>query len=388
MESQNSGNKTFWWVIGVIVVALLVWFGVLNGGQNISPASGQMVKIGVIAPMSGDTGAYGQEVQRVVSYRIDQINQEGGKNGVKFEPVFEDGKCAGNDSASAFQKLATVDGVKFVIGGFCSSETMAIAPLATEQKVLVISPASSNPAIEGLSPYTYSLSYSDSKTGEDIAKEAGVYKRVAIITEQNDFNIGIHDVFVSSMKEYPNTSIVSAEIFPKNNTDFRSILEKVRVTNPDAIILNPNAGVTAQNLLKQLAEIADWNGYQLISEYAYLSDSSRSAVGQFSEGMIIIDAPNVTSDKLTKESDAIVAAKGTLDTIGIYYTASTLDATDLVMDIISEVGNNPQAAKEKLTSGSWDGFIGTVTFEGKNFVKITASGKYVVQNGKAVFQSQ
>jgi|TARA_B100001971_G_scaffold118850_1_gene109445 ABC-type branched-subunit amino acid transport system substrate-binding protein len=36
-----------------------------------------------------------------------------------LELLVEDGQCNGKDATSAMQKLVNVDGVKFVIGGFC-----------------------------------------------------------------------------------------------------------------------------------------------------------------------------------------------------------------------------------------------------------------------------
>lgn len=387
MENQNSGKKIIWLIIGIVIVALLVWWGFSGIDDKISE-EGSIVKIGVIAPMSGDAAAYGEDLQKIITYRVDETNKNGGKDGIKFEAVFEDGKCSGNDAVNAFQKLTTIDGVKFIVGGFCSSETMAIAPLATENKILAISPGSSNPAIEGLSPYVFSLSYSDSKTGEDLAKEASVFKRVAIISEQNDFNIGIRDVFVSSMNTYPKTSIVSNEMFPKGSADFRSLLEKIRTKNPDAIVLNPNPGVTAENLLKQLAEITSWKGYALLSISSYLSDTTRTEVGSFANGMIIIDSPNVASASLDEIKAKIEDQEGGLSTMTTYYIASILDSIDMAMNLVGKVGNDPEVAQKELSSGLWDGFIGSISFQGKNFVRITSSGKYVVENGKAVFKSE
>lgn len=385
---EQKQNKTLWWIIGLIIVIVAIYF-VATGTSSSSSVAGKTVKIGFVVPLSGDVAVMGQEMQKIALYRVKQINEAVGKNGTKFEMVYEDGKCAGNETVSAFQKLTSIDGVKFIIGGLCSSETMSMAPLADQNRVLVLSPGSSNPKIEGIGKYTLSLSYSDKKTGEDLAKEMSAFKRVAIITEQNEFNIGIRDTFLENIKNYSSVNIVANETFPKGASDFRSTLEKVRQTDPDAVLLNPNAGVTAENLIRQLAEMKTWKGYKLFGQLAYLLDSGRAPAGSFTEGMVIIDAPNVNSPELLATEEAIKKDQSTtLDDLGHYYTASTLDAVGLITSLIAKNGNDPEKVLNDLSSGKFKGYIGDISFNGHNFVRITLSGKYLVQNGKAVLQSE
>lgn len=381
MEQSNS--KMWYWVGGIIVVLLVLYFAFGMGGRP--DFAGQTVKIGVIAPMSGDAAAYGEEIQRVLSYEVEKINATAGPDDPQFEFVFEDGKCAGGDAASAFQKLVNIDGVKLILGGLCSSETLGAAPLAGENKVVLLSGGSSNPTIEDQNEYVFTLSYSDSKVGKDLAAELSAYERVAILTEQNDYNIGIRDTVLKEIVAYPSVQVVANETFPKGNADFRSLLEKVKGTNPQAILLNPNAGITSENLLRQLAEMKSWTGYKLYGQFAYLGDPSRSVAGDFTEGMIIIDAPNITSPSFLSVKDAIVSEKGSLDNLGSYYTASYLDATDLLISLVKKYGNDSEKIQRALSTGSFTGNIGVIEFKGNNFVQLTSGGKYRVEEGKAVF---
>jgi branched-chain amino acid transport system substrate-binding protein len=384
MEQNNS--KAWWWVAGLIVVAVLVYLGVT---VSPSPVAGQTVKIGFVAPLSGDAGSLGIEMQKVVSYLAEQINAKAGDNGTKFEIIYEDGKCSGNDAVSAFQKLATIDGVKFIIGGLCSSETMNMAPLADQNKVVMIAPASSNPKIEGIGKYTFSLSYSDKKTGEDLAKEMSAYKKVAIMSEQNEFNIGIRDTVIEDLKKYPSVTVVANETFPKGASDFRSVLEKVRQSAPEAILLNPNPGVSAQSLIRQMAEMKNWTGYKLFGQVAYLVDPGRAPAGDFSEGMIVIDSPSIDSPEFRAMKDEILNARGgTFDNLGNFYAASSMDAINLMTALIVKNGNDPEKVRNELSTGKFKGYIGNIEFSGHNFVRLALSGKYLIQNGKALLQSE
>ena len=341
----------------------------------------ETIKIGVVMPLSGDASAYGIEPQRALSYQVEKINATSEQ---QFELVYEDGKCTGNDAVSAFQKLTDIDGVKFVIGGICSSETLAIAPLAESKNVLLMSPGSSNPTIEGLDDNIFTYSYSDELIGAGLAAQAKNFKKVAIITEQNDFNIGVKDVF---MKNVEGLEIVANEIFPKGESDFRNVLEKITQSNPDAVVLNANIGVTAETLIRQAAEIPDWKNYQLISQVSHLPDATRASVGDFAEGMIIIDAPKLTSEALQSLIAGITESKGSLDTLGVYYTGSTLDDLNILTSLLTEFGEDVDAVKSALRERTFQGFISNeIYFGDNNFVQNISAGKYVVEGGKAVYQ--
>lgn len=338
------------------------------------------IKIGFVAPLSGGAAAYGDDMRRIVEFQVEQLNKKVGR---KIEVVFEDGKCAGADAASAFQKLADVDGVKYVIGGVCSSETLAMAPLAAERSVLALSPASSNPEIEGKGAFTFTLSYNDSAVAQSLATTvASQAKTVAIITEQNDYNVGVQKAFLEAMKGYPETKIVADETFPKEGTDFRSLIAKIRKANPEAILLNPNAGVTAKNLLRQLSEQKGWK-VKLFSHFVYLADDSRLDVGTFAEGMVLIDTPRLTEPALVAKLAELESAKGKIKELGVYYTASTMDSMDLLASLAREFGDNTNGAREALSTREFAGNIGTITFGGKSFVQNIPTGAYVIREGKA-----
>jgi hypothetical protein len=101
--------------------------------------------------------------------------------------------------------------------------------------------------------------------------------------------------------------------------------------------------------------------------------------------MIIIDAPNITSETFLATKNAIVREKGTLDNLGNYYTASTLDGIDLLTSLVKQYGYDAEKIQRALSTGSFTGNIGTIEFKGNNFVRLTVGGKYRVEGEKAVF---
>src|SRR5262249_40877175 len=145
----------------------LVWWGIARNS-----ASANTIKIGWIGPLTGSVAAYGEAGQNVTQLAVDQINASGGINGKQIQVIYEDGACDGTTAANAMQKLATVDQVQIVWGGFCSAESLAAVPIATQDKVLLFSMGSSNPKLTGISPYFFRDYPSDNSEGSVLADAA------------------------------------------------------------------------------------------------------------------------------------------------------------------------------------------------------------------------
>lgn len=174
-----------------------------KAASTTKPATGEAIKIGAILPLTGDGAAYGVPLQKVAQIAIDKVNKEGGIDGKKLEFIWEDGKCNGKDAASAVQKLINVDKVKIIYGGFCSSETLGIAPIAEQAHVVVLSPGSSSPDITNAGDYIFRNYPSDSSQGAilaEVAKGLGL-KKIGMLTEQQDYTVGIQKAFKAAFEK-------------------------------------------------------------------------------------------------------------------------------------------------------------------------------------------
>lgn len=365
-------------VLGIIIIASSL-IGCVNSELKTVNAN---YRIGVIVPLSGPAAAYGEQMKRIFDYRLAEMEKAGWPNG-RFELKYEDGKCDGNPAATALQKLTDVDDIHFIIGGACSSESLGMAPLLVSKNAVAISPTSSNPELEGKSPNFFSLSYSDKLIGENLADELGKFKKVALISEQNDYNQGIKRVVESVLAEkYPGTQVVANEEFPKGATDMRNSLDKIKNADPEAVLLNPNVGVTTEVLLKQLAEIRDWKP-QLVSIQGYLSADIIKVAPETLEGMIVIDAPKVNDAEFLSVYDAVTAQYGTLGDLGNFYAATTFDGFNILTKTIGEAQGDVAKVQQALSTQSFDGYVGTVSFGGKTYAQGIRAAKFVIRSGKA-----
>lgn len=259
---MNTTTKVIVW----IVVLILVIWGIVLVSKKSGTTSAETIKIGAILPLTGDAAVYGEPGRNVLALAADEINRAGGVKGKKLQMIFEDGKCSGPSAASAAQKLVNVDRVQVIIGGFCSSESLAAEPIATAAKVLLFSPGSSSPDLTGKSSYFARNYPSDSTQGKVLANvsynDKG-WKNVAFIQEQLDYPLGIYKAFDTNFSALGGKTF--KEEFPSSTTDFRSSLTKLRAQKPDALFIDTQTPAVAERIIKQMTELR-WKVPLLVSD--------------------------------------------------------------------------------------------------------------------------
>ena len=239
----------------MLAIALLVIIGCTPTGEVVNEQVKQPVKIGFIGPLTGDASAYGIPSKEGVELAVEEINNEGGINGRLLEVIYEDGLCNGKDASNAANKLINMDKVSVIIGGLCSAETLAAAPIAENAKVILLSTASSSPDITNAGDYIFRVWPSDAfqgvKMADHIYNTEGL-KTTGVLYTNSDYNIGLKNVFAESFKSLGGQVIVD-QTYEQDAKDFRTQLLKIKNANPEAIFMVPYAegGI----ILKQIKEL-------------------------------------------------------------------------------------------------------------------------------------
>jgi len=93
-------------------------------------ATGEPIKIGVIASMSGTAAAPSPSMVNAVQLEVDAVNAAGGVNGRPIELVIVDDKSDPATAASVATKLITQDKVTAILGPLSTPPCLAVQPLA------------------------------------------------------------------------------------------------------------------------------------------------------------------------------------------------------------------------------------------------------------------
>lgn len=343
-----------------VVAAAVVGYSVTRPHSNaIVPimADQGTIKIGAFLPITGDAAPYGQPIQKGAILAAEDINAHGGINGKRVEIIFEDSKCSGQEAAIVTQKLINIDHVAFILGGACSSEVLAAAPIVNEQHVVLISPGASSPDITAKGgDYVFRVHPSDALAGTAAARyihDRIGGKRVAIIAENTDYAQALRGVFSRAITQAGGELVVD-ESYNAGVLDFRTQALKIKAANPDAMYIAPQVPAAGLAIVQALKEQGITQ--PIFTSDILVGDDIAKTNKTLLEGVIGFD-PAFDDQSVGAQSMIIAYKKRFQEDLAYpYLTANGYSTIFLAKDLIARVGDNGirlQAAAATLTQ--WSG---------------------------------
>ena len=245
----------------------------------------ETIKIGVILPLTGELASFGKTVLNGIELAVDDYNAN--NKSLQVNLVIEDSKATPTVAVNAFNKLIDVDKVKIVIGDLTSGATLAMAPIAQKNKILLMSPTASNPALSQSGEYFFRVWPSDNYSGFVAAsysfKELGK-RKAAIIYINNDYGLGLKEVFDSTFTAMGGAVLLS-EAYTQDRIDFKNILTKIKKSGADLIYV-PGHPYGIASVAKQSIEI----GFKitLMSDVAAEDKEFIPLAGNAAEGLYFV----------------------------------------------------------------------------------------------------
>ena len=239
-------------IIGTIIIIILIISIVI--GLSFNSQTKEEIVIGSIQALTGETAKHGNNVKDGIDLAVEEINKNGGVNGKKIKIIHEDENCIPTKAVSAAQKLINIDKTKIILGPTCSSSSMAVAPVAEQNKVIMFTPISSVPALRQAGDYIFRNRVSGEPHSIKMANFAynELNARTASTLYINlDNGISYSEEFIKEFEKLGG-KILNTEAYEKGLQDFRTQLLKIKENNPDVIYL---AGQASQNAIKQAREL-------------------------------------------------------------------------------------------------------------------------------------
>lgn len=210
----------------------------------------ETVNVGVLHSLSGTMAISEVAVANATQLAIEEINAAGGVLGAQLEPILEDGASEPAIFSQKAAKLIEEDGVVTVFGGWTSASRQAMLPVFERTSNLLWYPVqfegnecSPNIMYSGAQPNQQAL------PALDWAFEQG-YTRF--------FLIGSDYVYPQTANFILNTHIadrggevLGEEYIPLGDTNFSSVINKVRAAEPE-LIFNTLNGDSNVAFFKQL----------------------------------------------------------------------------------------------------------------------------------------
>jgi branched-chain amino acid transport system substrate-binding protein len=197
------------------------------------------IKVGEFASMSGGNASFGQSSHNGTALAFDEINAGGGVLGKKIDLLTEDDRSVAGEPSTIVRKLISEDHVVSVLGEVASSKSLEAAPICQENKIPMISPASTNAKVTQVGDYIFRVCFIDPFQGKVMAKFAlsKGWKSVAILTDvKQDYSVGLAKAFQEAFTAAGGAIVKSSE-YSTGDKDFRAQLTDIKASHPDAIFV-------------------------------------------------------------------------------------------------------------------------------------------------------
>jgi ABC-type branched-subunit amino acid transport system substrate-binding protein len=341
-----------------------------DGGttQTTSPTTTPAdINLGVVMDLTGALSGIGSSLVDSIKLAVDQTNSAGGINGAQVKLFVEDGKTDPTAGFEAIKKLVTLNGCKVIIGPMISGAVLAAGQWAADNKVLLISPSATSPAItnQAWRQYFIRTAPSDTLQGKAMAQliiDAG-YKNVAIVVQNTQYGVGIADTVTTLLAG--KATIVSTIKYDATKLDYLSDLQAVKAKNPDVVV---HAGYEddAVIIFKQAAQVgldsAKWITSEGVKADKTLADAQAAA---FMAKVVTGTNPVAPAGNALATTFA-TQFKAKYNRDPGTYNDTVYDATKLALAAFANVGATDAAkvSTEMLRLGkNYAGVSGSITFD-------------------------
>jgi len=211
-----------------------------------------IVKIGNIIPLSGPSATVGQQGKAAREMAIEEINAAGGiksLGGAKLELVFADSESKPEKGVSEAERLINTEKVHVLTGCWNSAVTYPTTAVSERYGIPFVVPVSVSDKITDQGFKTvFRIAAKDSwwtrdqfSFLKDMEEEFGTkVEKIAFVYENGDWGKGFAGQW-KQLAEKGGYKVVLDEPYPSTTTDLSPVVQKIRRSKADVLMLVSNA---------------------------------------------------------------------------------------------------------------------------------------------------
>ncbi len=361
-------------------------FSASTGTSEPSPAREDVIKIAILAPLSGNQPTFGTVTRDGALLAIEDYAKahNGGVLGMTIEATVEDSQCSADPAVNAANKVIDQDKIHYIVGEVCSSASIPVSEIANAKKVVQISPTSTNPAVtvdkDGKTKdYIFRACFIDpfqGTVGANFAlKTLGAKKAFILYDQSNDYVKGLAEFFEKAFVAGGGTIAGKETYNGKTDTDFSAILAKVADAQPDMIYMPdyyPAINLATKQAKDKGINVPFMGGDGWDSSAL---DLKAAAGGYFTNHFSAADPRPEVQTFVTNFKAKYNATPDAL-------AALAYDATMILLNAIEKAGvDDPTKVKDAMAATNFSGVSGTVTFDAQHNPIKSATILRVTENG-------
>lgn len=345
------------------------------------------IKIGGLGPLTGPLAIYGVTATNGSKLAFEEINKNGGILGKQVEFVLFDEKGDSTEAVTAYNRLVD-EGVVALVGDITSKPSLAVAEIAAQDNMPMITPTGTQFNITEAGPNVFRVCFTDPYQGvilANLAKNNLKANTVAImVNNSSDYSDGVAEAFIKEAERL-GLKIVAKEGYAEGDKDFRAQLTKVAATNPD-VLLVPDYYEQVALITTQAREVGvkstfigpdGWDGVaKALDSSAYGAVENSYFTNHYS-----------VEDTNEKVQNFLKAYREKYKDEPSAFSALSYDAAYLMKDAIEKAGSTDKDAIVKaMKESDFAGVTGHLRFDEKNN-PVKAVTVLKVVNGNFTFDS-
>lgn len=219
------------------------------------PADG--IVIGGFMSLTGDISSYGTSSNMAMGMATEELNAAGGVLGGKsIQMIMEDTASDQAQAINAARRLLDKHHAVALVGEVASSLSLAVAPVAQEAGIPMLSPSSTNPTLTAKGDYVFRACFTDNQQGAYVARFAlkRGYQNGAILQDVGqDYSKGLAKV-IEEVFTQGGGKIVAKQSYTSQDKDFSAPLTNLKSQQLDVIFL-PGYYTEAGLIIKEARQL-------------------------------------------------------------------------------------------------------------------------------------
>ena len=368
-----------------VVGAMMLIGGCGKSGEMTKP---ETIKIGGMAPLTGALAIYGVTTINGAELAVKEINENGGILGKKIEYIMLDTKGDSTEAVMAYNKLVD-EKVAGIIGEITSKPTLAVAEVAVQDNMPLITPTGTQVDITEAGPNVFRVCFTNPYQGKVLAitskERLGADTIAVMLNNSSDYSDGITKAFIEESEKL-GMKVMGVEGYSDGDKDFRPQLTKLAAMNPDVVLI-PEYYEQAALIATQAREVGvksifvgsdGWDGIaKTLDKSSYSAIENSYFTNHFSMEDQSEKIQNFLKDyrEIYKEDPSAFSALG-------------YDAIYMMKSAIEKAGTtDKQKVVDALKGIEYDGITGYLTFDDHNN-PVKAVTVLKIENGKYIFDSK
>ncbi|GAA0593301.1 ABC transporter substrate-binding protein [Paenochrobactrum glaciei] len=341
-----------------------------------SAAYADVIKVGIIGPMSGPFALQGKNFKAGIDAYIAEHGNKIGDDTI--EVIYRDVPQADPaQSKSLAQELIVKEKVQYLGGFFFTPDAMAVTPVLQQANVPMVVMNAATSTIVTKSPYVVRTSFTTWQTSLPIAQVALDKGAKKVITVVSDYGPGIdaENAFKAGFTKIGG-DVVETIRMPLNTNDFSPIMQRVKDSGAEGVFAFLPAGPTTLGFMKSYVDNGLKSaGVQLFAPGDLTQESDLPALGETALGVLTtfhyaLSHDSAENKKFVEDAKKAIGNPEELSfpSVGAY------DGMHVIYKMIEATGGKQDAAK------AVDAVKGMEWMSPRGPVSIDAETRHITQN--------